>query len=184
MFNEIDENCDGTFDPYLDFDNDGYLTNVDCDDNNELVNPGAVEIPYDGLDNDCDSLTLDDDLDQDGFNIDTDCNDNDPLIYPGAPEILDNDIDEDCNGKVEKTSTFEINNIKISVFPNPASDIIHIETDLNFNASLYSIDGYKFIHEHNPKIFSLGKIPSGIYLLEILICRQIRGLWRRYRVER
>lgn len=166
-YNETDENCDGTFDPYLDFDNDGYLTNVDCDDNNELVNPGAVEIPYDGLDNDCDSLTLDDDLDRDGFNIDTDCNDNDPSIYPGAPEILDNGIDEDCNGKDQKTKTFEINNIKISVYPNPAYEVIYIETDLNFIASLYSIDGYRMLHELNPEKLSLDKIPTGIYLLEI-----------------
>ena len=184
LFNETDENCDGTFDPYLDFDNDGYLTNVDCDDNNELVNPGAIEIPYDGLDNDCDSLTLDDDLDQDGFNIDTDCNDNDPDIYPGAPEILDNGIDEDCNGKDQKTSTFEINNIKISVFPNPASDVIHIETDLNFIASLYSIDGYKLIHKRNPKILSLDKLPSGIYILEITDLQTNQRVVEKVRVER
>lgn len=184
LFNEIDENCDGTFDPYLDFDNDGYLTNVDCDDNNELVNPGAVEIPYDGFDNDCDTLTLDDDLDQDGFNIDTDCNDNDPEIYPGAPEILDNGIDEDCNGKDQKTATFELNNTKISVYPNPVSDIVRIDTELDFRASLYSMDGYILIQKWRPDFISVDNFLPGIYLLEIRDSKTNQRIVKKIRVER
>ncbi|RXR34676.1 T9SS type A sorting domain-containing protein [Flavobacterium piscinae] len=51
---------------YVDFDNDGFGTNMlapsgvndntDCDDTNNTVYPGATEICYDGLDNDCDGI--------------------------------------------------------------------------------------------------------------------------------
>jgi hypothetical protein len=184
LFNEIDENCDGTYDPYTDFDNDSYLSNVDCDDNNPMVNPGETEIPYDGLDNDCDTLTLDDDLDQDGFNIDTDCNDNDPNIYPGAPEILDNGIDEDCDGKDQKTATFELNNTKISVFPNPVSDIINIETELEFRAALYSMDGYLLIQKYRPEVISIHNFFPGIYLLEIRNSKTDQRILMKILVER
>ncbi len=46
-----------------------------------------AEVPYNGFDDDCDEMTLDDDLDQDGFNLAQDCDDNNPNIpaIPGTP---------------------------------------------------------------------------------------------------
>lgn len=41
----------------VDADGDGYTADVDCDDTNPDVHPGAVEVPGDGLDNDCDPST-------------------------------------------------------------------------------------------------------------------------------
>ena len=38
----------------IDNDGDGFTNDVDCDDDNNSVNPGAIEIIGDGLDNDCD----------------------------------------------------------------------------------------------------------------------------------
>ena len=40
-----------------------------------------MEEPYDGIDNDCNPDTLDDDLDQDGYSLEDDCDDLDPNYY-------------------------------------------------------------------------------------------------------
>ncbi len=87
-----------------DNDGDGYLDTVDCDDNDPDVNPGADEVPYDGVDNDCDDGDLTD-VDGDGFDWEGlqgghDCDDEDPDVYPGAEEI-ENGVDDNCNGLVD-----------------------------------------------------------------------------------
>jgi len=88
-----------TIEPGLvDYDNDGFLCDVDCHDGNATVNPDADEVPYNDLDDDCDPMTLDDDLDQDGFGILFDCDDNNSGINPSIVEIPDNGIDENCDG--------------------------------------------------------------------------------------
>jgi len=51
------------------------------------------EIPYNGIDDDCDIETLDDDLDQDGFILLNDCDDENPAINPDAEEIPNNVIE-------------------------------------------------------------------------------------------
>ncbi len=83
-----------------DLDGDGYGTAVDCDDDDAAINPGQEEVPYDGVDNDCDETTPDDDVDGDGFGIEDDCNDNDAAVNPDATEIC-NDRDDDCNDVID-----------------------------------------------------------------------------------
>ena len=110
----------------VDADGDGFPAEVDCDDDDPAVNPGADEV-CDGADNDCtgeaDEVWAVDapfwyaDFDRDGFGVtvyttracavpegyaavDGDCDDFDAAVVPGATEVCDG-IDNDCDGFVD-----------------------------------------------------------------------------------
>ncbi len=85
----------------IDYDNDGFLSEEDCQDWNPNANPAQEEIVYNGIDDDCDPDTWDDDLDQDGYpyilyGSVIDCDDGNADINPGQVEIPFNGIDDDC----------------------------------------------------------------------------------------
>jgi predicted outer membrane repeat protein len=83
-----------------DEDGDGWSRSEgDCDDGDASAHPGATEQVYDGVDNDCDPTTLDDDLDQDGYGHETDCEDEDPSINPGADDEPGDGVDQNCDGE-------------------------------------------------------------------------------------
>jgi len=129
--NQMDDNCDGQIDEgltvvryYFDGDGDGYgvpdpsvvdcsqpsgyvLTFDDCDDQNASVFPGQTEAPYNGLDDDCDPSTPDDDLDGDGYVLTEDCADMDATISPAAAEICDG-LDNNCNSEIDEGLTIII----------------------------------------------------------------------------
>jgi hypothetical protein len=121
---EKDQSCDGREICYVDADDDTWRIDVeitsadadcsdsgegravdpdgDCDDDDASVYPGATEVPYDGIDQDCTGEDLCD-VDLDGYDADagscfgSDCDDDDAAINPAAPEVWYDGIDADCD---------------------------------------------------------------------------------------
>lgn len=131
LCNGVDDNCDGNIDEglaatlwYPDRDGDSYgdatggisscttvsgyiLDGTDCNDADATAYPGGTEVPYDGIDQDCDGSDWID-VDGDGYASDvvggSDCWDTNPDVHPGMQETVDG-VDEDCNGRVDDTTT-------------------------------------------------------------------------------
>jgi hypothetical protein len=122
-----DLGTDDTAVEVTDADDDGYASNVDCDDASAAVYPGADET-CNGIDDDCDdevdegdavdASTFFADDDGDGFGDaattttacelpsghsadDTDCDDGDSAVHPDADELCDT-IDNDCDDEVDE----------------------------------------------------------------------------------
>lgn len=127
------------------------------------------EIPYNGIDDDCNPETLDNDLDLDGFVLELDCDDENPNINPDAAEIPNNEIDEDCDGMDLVSSTQALGNSTINIYPNPASEEINIEYngELNYRINLYDLRGKLIYNDYNSTQLKVNYISQGTYLLEI-----------------
>ena len=124
---EADEDCDGRIDEdaedapswFPDADADGFgemsatpvracsappghaANALDCDDAATAVSPAATEVPYDGVDDDCDGADLTD-VDGDGEAAvaagGTDCDDHTAAIHAGAEDTPYDGQDQDCSG--------------------------------------------------------------------------------------
>ena len=107
-----------------DNDGDGFFSDEDCNDEDPLIHPDAIEI-CDGFDNNCNNQFDEDvlidfyaDSDGDGYgsasittqacsqpsgyvDVSNDCDDTLANTYPGAEEICDG-IDNDCNSEIDE----------------------------------------------------------------------------------
>jgi hypothetical protein len=130
VYNGIDDDCDGLVDegtPSYDDDGDGFCesppcinssaTQIDCDDTNYAINPNAIEVCNDGVDNNCNNQTNEQnalgcspfyyDEDGDGYGVGTqtmcycedglypftgtnssDCYDMNANVYPGQTQYF------------------------------------------------------------------------------------------------
>lgn len=69
----------------------------DCNDQDSTIHAFHIEIPYDGLDNDCNASTPDDDIDMDGYPTGIDCDDANSFVNIDQIEIVYNGHDDDCD---------------------------------------------------------------------------------------
>jgi len=123
--NGVDEDCDGEVDEgaalgapqwFVDADGDGYgvpgptvaacslpsgysSSDLDCNDSDASIYPGAPEVCTSTVDSNCDGSVQNADLDGDGALACEDCDDSEPLVYPGAAESCDVS-DSDCDGSL------------------------------------------------------------------------------------
>lgn len=96
------EDCDDTLDNiYPDAKESCDHLDNNCDGNIDEGFAQVMEVPYDGIDQNCDGDDLID-VDDDGFAATTvggpDCDDGDPNAHPSAVEVACDGIDQDCDG--------------------------------------------------------------------------------------
>ncbi len=95
---------EGTDDPPVDTDGDGVPDAEDCRPEDPDIYPGATEIPYDGIDQDCVGGDLRD-VDGDGYEAEVvggeDCDDENASVNPDSIDE-DNDFDDDCDGVIDE----------------------------------------------------------------------------------
>ena len=128
------------------------------------------EISYNGIDDDCDIETLDDDLDQDGFILLNDCDDENPAINPDAEEIPNNGIDENCDGVDLVTSIKELKYSDFNIYPNPSSSDVFISSteNLKIQFELFNSNGMNVIELTKGDSFSVKNLTNGLYFLKII----------------
>jgi len=155
----------------LDEDGDGFFNDIDCDDTNPEINPAKPEIAYNSWDDDCDPLSLDDDLDEDGFLLVDDCDDNNELIYPNAVEIPNNGVDEDCDGMDMITSTINDHesSAMFDIFPNPSYSIVNIRSIQSdrYTVKVFDFIGRLILIQSFQSEISLTNLPKGLSFFKI-----------------
>ncbi|MEO6130703.1 MAG: T9SS type A sorting domain-containing protein, partial [Saprospiraceae bacterium] len=110
------------------------------------------------------------DQDDDGYSDEADCDDANPEIHPGAVEIPGNGIDENCDGFDLVVKSFELASSKITIYPNPVSDLLFINMNIQTDILIkfFDITG-KIVHSQSgAQAIDVARLPAGIYFLQII----------------
>lgn len=133
---------DDEVDKLGDFDGDGWARPLDCNDRDERVFPGADEVPYDGIDQDCSGADTTD-VDGDGYEGAAspsgsagaagasganpgggaeDCDDTRPDVHPAGVDVCDDGIDQDCSGSDQACGSLDSDGDGISASRGDCND--------------------------------------------------------------
>ena len=99
-----------------------------------------------------------------------------PKPFAGSQQMIDrlSSVITDLGGTLPdcgapNSSTYEIAGTPVSIYPNPANEVLNINVNgqLNFQSTLYDLKGSIITRSTNTKQISIGTVPIGTYLLKI-----------------
>ncbi|MEN9334892.1 MAG: hypothetical protein RLY35_2072, partial [Bacteroidota bacterium] len=176
--NDIDDNCDGEIDEFV---QNAYYADLDADGFGDANNTAfGCNAPMGFVDNmdDCDDTQITfDDLDLDGFGSDVmsacgiaeggDCDDSNALINPAAAEIEGNQVDENCDGALVGLNEWDV--ATLLLYPNPSQGAMSIRLPMNLEFTWQLIDGKGSVVDQGMSAATsfwtrdFGYLDSGVY---------------------
>jgi hypothetical protein len=187
-----------------DLDADGFGCDLDCDDGDASVHPGADEL-CDGRDNDCDGSVDEQDavdaplwsadFDRDGYGDPghqtaactkppawvadaNDCNDADPTVSPSAMESCDDGRDNDCDGAIDFADVGSCAPISLSLRVSTSADDAEERISEGGSVSLPNAD--LELVEDGPRMQAVGVRFPGV---DVLRASTITGAWLQFTAD-